>query len=144
MIIKMKMPVTISVKNHVGEKAQQFLRKYGDQIGNLLNETNRVNLRGKGKILFHPISDDDILHWTLEWKQDQVSLDLNLVVHIEKNDGPLQIESVLVHRHASAPYDFEGHMPTTRMRRLNGFSMLEIKRAVDAEFAPEEFAKRRN
>jgi hypothetical protein len=143
-MIKMKMPVTLSAKNQTDEKAQQFLREYGDQIVDLLGKVNRAHLRGQGKILFHPISEDDILHWTLEWKQDQVSFDLNLVVHIEKNDDSLPVESVLVHRHACAPYDFAGHMPSTRMRRLNGFSMPEIKRAVEAEFAQEEFPKRRN
>jgi hypothetical protein len=40
---------------------------------------------------------------------------------------------VFVHRHASTSLDYEDHTPTTRMRRLTGFSMKDIREAIEAE-----------
>lgn len=126
------------------EITEQFQREHGKRIVDLLGETNQTHLKGKGKLMLQPLINGNLLRWTLTWMQDQIAFDLNIVVNVATDGGQAQAESVFVHRHASAPYDFQGHIPTTRMRRVKGFSMAAIKDAVQAEFVQEDFPKRRN
>jgi hypothetical protein len=93
-----------------------------------------VRLAGKGKVAAAPVIDRASLRWVLAWREDDVSYDLNVVVRFEDDGQSAYIAGVWVHRHAATPIDFEGHTPTTRMHRLTGLSIKEIRAAIEAEW----------
>ena len=68
------------------------------------------------------------------WKDGAINFDLNVVVTIEDDGKHARVGRVWVQRHASTSLDFEGHTPTTRMRRLTGLSLDEIREAIEAEW----------
>ncbi len=120
----------------ITEKIEQVKHAYSDEINELLKEVNRARLNGKGKITEAPIVEGNSLRWTLAWKEERkISLELNIVVNIEDDGQQARVGRVWVHRHASTPLDYEGHTPTTRMRRLTALSIPEIKEAIEAEWA---------
>lgn len=129
------------LQTSANEITQQFQQEHGKRIIDLLGETNRAHLNGKGKLLLQPFINGNLVRWTLTWMQDQIAFDLNIVLNLVSNGGQAQVESVFVHRHASTPYDFPGHTPTTRMRRVKGFSMTAIKDAIQAEFVQDELPR---
>ena len=116
-------------------KIEEIRRAYGDEINNLLKEINQARLKGKGKITPTPVIENNCLRWTLTWNEQQkISFELNVVVSVEDDGHAARVGRVWVHRHASTQIDFEGHTPTTRMRRLATLSMDAIREAVDAEW----------
>ncbi len=120
----------------ITEKIEQVKHAYSDEINELLKEVNRARLNSKGKITEAPIVEGNSLRWTLAWKEERkISLELNIVVNIEDDGQQARVGRVWVHRHASTPLDYEGHTPTTRMRRLTTLSIPEIKEAIEAEWA---------
>ncbi len=120
----------------IDDKIEQVKRDYSDAIRALLQETNRTRLKGRGKVIAVPEAERNSLRWTLAWKEQQkISFELNIVVNIEDDGHTAQVGRVWVHRHASTPIDFEGHTPTTRMRRLARLDIDEIRQAIEAEWA---------
>lgn len=113
---------------------EQVKRDFGNGIVDLLKMVNQTHLKGKGKVTSQPKIDRSNVRWILAWKQDKISYDLNIVVSVDDDGIEARVGKVWVHRHASTDYDFDGHTPTTRMRRLAGLSLNEIKEAVEAEF----------
>jgi hypothetical protein len=74
------------------------------------------------------------LRWTLSLKKRQkISLEPRIIVNVEDDRHTAKVDRVWIHRHASTPIDFEGHTPTTRMRRLSSLSIEAIREAADAE-----------
>lgn len=119
----------------LNRKIEEIQQQFGSGIRALLDEMNRARLKGKGKITASPVVDRNNLRWTLAWKDpDKVSFELNVVVQVEDDGRAARVGKVWVHRHASAPLEFEGHTPTTRMRRLTGLSLAEIREAIESEW----------
>jgi hypothetical protein len=120
-------------EERINEKLAEIQQGVGKSITELLRETNKTKLAGKGKVSAHPIRERSGLRWTLAWHEGKVAYDLNVVVNVEDDGKETRVSKVLVHRHASADYDYEGHIPTTRMRRLAKLDIAEIKDAITAE-----------
>ncbi len=110
-------------------------RDYSNSIVDLFQDLNASRLNGKGKITAAPVVEGASLRWTLEWTEERkISFELSLVVNVEDDGREARVGRVWVHRHASTPLDYDGHTPTTRMRRLTGLSLREIRDAIDAEW----------
>jgi hypothetical protein len=116
----------------INELIEEIKNGIGKEITALLKEINATRLAGKGK-LAKPVVDRASLRWTLAWEQNKISYDLNVVVRLEDNGKAARVAGVWVHRHASTPLDYEGHTPTTRMHRLTGLALEDIKAAIEAE-----------
>jgi hypothetical protein len=110
-------------------------RRYGNGIRELLKEINTARLKSKGKLTTIPITEGSSLRWTLAWTDEhKILFELSIIVNIEDDGHQARVGRVWVHRHASAPLDYEGHTPTTRMRRLAGLSLADLREAIDAEW----------
>jgi len=110
-------------------------RKYGNSIHELLREINATRLQGQGDLTAMPIAEGSSLRWALAWKEEhQVAFELSIVVVVEDDGHQARVGRVWVHRHVSTPLDYDGHTPTTRMRRLAGLSIAEIREAIDAQW----------
>lgn len=118
----------------IKQKIAETKRAHNKSIVALLKEANKTHLDSQGKVTGQPKIAQNSLRWTLAWKQGKISYDLNLIVSVDDNGTEARVDKVWVHRHASSDYDFEGHTPTTRMRRLTGIDLAEIKQALEAEF----------
>lgn len=118
----------------IDQKIAEIKRDHGQAIVDLLNETNQTHLQSKGKVTSQPTIDQNSLRWTLAWKQGKITCDLNIVVSVDDDGQAARVGRAWVHRHASTDYDFEGHTPTTRMRRLAGLTLKEIRAALEAEW----------
>ncbi|MDE3091943.1 MAG: hypothetical protein KGJ80_21430 [Chloroflexota bacterium] len=131
------MPESINPKQmRIDAKIEEIRRGYDVGINDLLKEINRARLKGKGKITEEPVRENASLRWTLAWKEERkVSYQLNIVINIEDDGRDARVGRVWVHRRASTSLDYDGHTPTTRMRRLTALSMQEIKDAIDAEWS---------
>ncbi len=126
---------TNSQKRRIDAKLEEIKREYGAGIRELLGEVNKTRLKGKGKIE-SPVVEASSLRWTLAWREERkISLELNIVANVEDDGRQARVGRVWVQRHASTPMDFEGHTPTTRMRRLSGLSIREMREAIDAEWS---------
>lgn len=117
----------------INELIEEIKNGIGKEITALLKEINITRLGGKGKLV-KPVVDRASLRWTLAWEQNDISYDLNIIVRFEDNGKTARVAGVWVHRHASTPLDYEGHTPTTRMHRLTGLSIEEIKEAIEAQW----------
>ena len=128
----------------IHQKIEEIKSQFGTGIHTLLQEVNKAKLKGKGKITAAPAVDQNTLRWTLAWKATApgavgkkagaVSFELNIVVFVEDDGREARVAKVWVHRRASTPMEFEGHTPTTRMRRLAHLSLSEIREAIEAEW----------
>ncbi len=127
------MNMTDSTQDRINRQIEQVKNEFSKSIVELLKEVNKQHLKGKGNVAPQPIIDRTNLRWTLAWKVGKISYDLNIVANVEDDGKQARISKVWVHRHASTDYDFDGHTPTTRMRRLTGLSLAEIKEAIEAE-----------
>ncbi len=126
---------TNSQKRRIDAKIEEIKREYGAGIRELLSEVNKTRLKGKGKIE-PPVVEGSSLRWTLAWREERkISLEMNIVANVEDDGRQARVGRVWVHRHASTPMDFEGHTPTTRMRRLTSLSIAAIREAIDAEWS---------
>jgi hypothetical protein len=125
---------TNSQKRRIDTKIEGVKGEYAAGIRELLSEVNTTRLKGKGKIE-PPVVEGSSLRWTLAWREErEISLELNIVANVEDDGRQARVGRVWVHRHASTPMDFEGHTPTTRMRRLTSLSIAAIREAIDAEW----------
>jgi hypothetical protein len=113
---------------------QNIQYEFGDAIAGVLKETNRRRLKGAGKLTAVAEVGRNSVRWTLVWTEGAINFDLNVVATIEDDGTHARIGRVWVQRHASTPLDFDGHTPTTRMRRLTMLSLAEIREAIDAEW----------
>ncbi len=125
--------MTTPAEERLNEKLAEIQQGVGKSIVELLHQTNKDKLAGKGKVSVHPIRERSALRWTLAWHEGKVAYDLNIVVYVEDDGTAAKVSKVLVHRHASADFDYDGHTPTTRMRRLTGLSLEELQQAIEAE-----------
>jgi len=125
--------MTETAHDRITQQIEQVKNELSKDIVDLLKEVNKQHLKGKGSVAPQPIIDRTNLRWTLAWKVGKVSYDLNIVANVEDDGKQAHVSKVWVHRHASTDYDFDGHTPTTRMRRLTGLSLAEIKGAIEAE-----------
>jgi hypothetical protein len=123
------------MQERIDKKIEEVKTTVGRDIVTLLRQINAARLGGKGKVTMTPVADRASLRWMLEWKQDKISYDLNVIVRFDDDGQTARVAGVWVHRHASTPLEFEGHTPTTRMHRLTGLSIKEIKAAIEAEWA---------
>lgn len=122
------------MQERIDKKIEEIKTMLGKDIVTLLRQVNATRLGGKGKVTNTPVADRASLRWMLEWKHDKISYDLNVVVRFDDDGQTARVAGVWVHRHASTPLEFEGHTPTTRMHRLTGLSIKEIKEAIEAEW----------
>jgi hypothetical protein len=123
------------MQERIDRKIDEVKTTLGKDIVTLLKQINTTRLAGKGKVAAMPVTDRASLRWTLAWRQERVSYDLNVVVRFDDDGQTARVAGVWVHRHASTPLEFEGHTPTTRMHRLTGLSIKEIREAIEAEWS---------
>lgn len=121
-------------QERIARQIDQVKTALGKDVVALLKQVNATRLAGKGKVSATPVADRASLRWTLAWEQDTISYDLNVVVRFDDDGQTARVAGVWVHRHASTPMEYEGHTPTTRMHRLTGLSIKEIKEAIEAEW----------
>jgi hypothetical protein len=122
------------MQERIDKKIEEVKTTLGKDLVALLKQVNATRLAGKGKVTTTPVADRASLRWTLAWSQDKVSYDMNVVIRFDDDGQTARVAGVWVHRHASTPMEFEGHTPTTRMHRLTGLSVQEIKEAIEAEW----------
>ena len=120
-------------QERINKKIEEVKIALGKDLVVLLKQANATRLAGKGKVTTAPVVDRASLRWRLEWKQDRVSYDMNVVVRFDDDGQTARVAGVWVHRHASTPMEFEGHTPTTRMR-ITGLDIEEIREAIEAEW----------
>lgn len=125
--------MTTQTEERIASKLDEIQQEWSKPIAGLLREINRIKLGGKGKTMLRPTRDRASLRWTLAWHEGKIAYDLNVIIHVEDDGKAAKVSKVLIHRHASADYDYDGHTPTTRMRRLSELSLTEIKQAIEAE-----------
>lgn len=125
--------MTTQAEERISNKLDEIQQEWSKPIVELLRETNKIKLGNKARLVARPARDRSGLRWTLAWRDDKIAYDLNVVVHVEDDGKAAKVSKVIVHRHASADYDYDGHTPTTRMRRLSELSLTEIKQAIEAE-----------
>jgi hypothetical protein len=121
-------------QKRIAKKIEEVRVAFGKDIVTLLKQVNATRLAGKGKVATVPLVDRASLRWGLAWKEGKIAYDINVVVRFEDDGQAANIAGVWVHRHASTPIDYEGHTPTTRMHRLTGLVIKEIREAIDAEW----------
>jgi hypothetical protein len=122
-----------SQQMRIKRKIEEVKNDFGDAICDLLKEVSKTHLKGKGKLAAAPVIERNSLRWTLEWKIGEISFDLNVIAVVEDDGRAARVARVLVQRHASTPLEFEGHTPTTRMRRVAKLSIADIREAIEAE-----------
>ena len=116
------------------EKIKQVNHEFGAKIYEMLMQFNRERLNGKASLNDEPYTDEHSLRWMMKWKEAKITYELSIVIRVEDTGREARVGGVWVHRHASTPLDFDGHTPTTRMRRVSNFSLKEIKNAIEAEW----------
>jgi hypothetical protein len=122
------------MQERIDKKIEEVKTALGKDIVALLKQVNATRLADKGKVTTTPVADRASLRWTLAWSQDKVSYDMNVVIRFDDDGQTARVAGAWVHRHASTPLEFEGHTPTTRMHRLTGLSIKEIREAIEAEW----------
>lgn len=126
--------LTPAQEQRIAAKIDQVKREFGADIYGLLKEQNDLRLKGKGKLNQEPVMDRHSLRWTLAWRGENVSYEMNIIVRLEDDGQEAHVAQVWVHRHASTPVEFEGHTPTTRMHRLSGLDLTDIRNAIEVEW----------
>ena len=121
-------------QERIEEKIQEIEREFAGKIYGLLQQINKSRLRGKASLNQDPYIDEHSLRWVMKWKEARIAYEMGIVIRVEDTGREARIGGVWVRRHASTPLDFEGHTPTTRMRRVANFSLKEIKDAIEAEW----------
>ncbi len=128
-------PTALNAESRINQKIEQVKNEIGAAVGNLLRDANKRYLKSKGKLAATPIVDHNSVRWTLSWKEEKTTFDLSVVVAVVDDGTQARVDRVWVHRHATTPFDYDGHTPTTHMRRLTSLSIAEIKSAIEAEFS---------
>lgn len=122
------------MQKRITQKVEEVRAAFGKDIVSLLKQVNAARLAGKGKVAAAPVVDRASLRWGLAWKEGKIAYDINVVVRFDDDGQAAHVAGVWVHRHASTSLEFEGHTPTTRMHRLTGLSIKEIREAIEAEW----------
>jgi hypothetical protein len=116
------------------EKIEEVERELGPKLYAMLMQVNRERLNGKGQVKEAPITDTHSLRWMMKWKESKITYEMSIVIRVEDTGREARVGGAWVHRHASTPLDFEGHTPTTRMRRVAKVSIEDIRDAIEAEW----------
>ncbi len=129
-------PLTnLNAENRINQKIDQVKSELDLPVVGLLKDANKRHLKSKGKVSSAPIIDRNNVRWTLAWKEEKTAFDLSVVIAIMDDGAQARVDRVWVHRHVTTPFDYDGHTPTTHMRRLTSLSIAEIKSAIEAEFS---------
>jgi hypothetical protein len=128
-------PTDLSAEDRINQKIDQIKGELGAAIVSLLKDTNKRHLKSKGKVNTSPTIERNSVRWTLAWTEEKATFDLSVVIAILDDGSKARVDRVWVHRHVTTPFDYDGHTPTTHMRRLTSLSIAEIKTAVEAEFS---------
>jgi hypothetical protein len=121
-------------RERLKEKIKEIEEQFGGDIYAILDELNRSHLKGKGHLNKEPYKDEYSLRWLIKWKESKIAYEMSVVIRVEDTGHEASIGGVWVRRHASTPLDYEGHTPTTRMRRVTNFTMQSIRDAIQAEW----------
>jgi hypothetical protein len=116
------------------QKIEEIKRDFGPGILHLLHQANQTFLQAKGLVSPTAKVDRNNIRWTLAWQDGALAFDLNVVISIDDDGKQARVGRVWLHRHAASTLAFEGHTPTTRMKRLTKLSLPEIKEAIELEF----------
>ncbi len=130
----MQTPTDMTAEGRIDQKIEQVKSDIGNSVVNLLKRANKIHLKGEGTATSAPTIEHNTVRWTLAWKEEEITYELNIVVAILDDGTQAHVDRVWVHRHVTTPFDFDGRTPTTHMRRLTSLSSAEIKNAVEAEF----------
>lgn len=128
------MPDVSPQQIRVNQKIEEVKNEFGSALRYLLQDLNKTRLNNRGNLLPSPVVDKNSLRWTLVWQEGAINYDLNVVVAIDDDGKQARVGRVWVQRHATAAFDYDGHTPTTRMRRLTALSLDEIRAAIEAEW----------
>ncbi len=128
-------PTDLSAENRINQKIEQVKNELGTAVSSLLRDANKRYLKSKGKVSTTPTIERNSIRWTLAWREEKMTFDLSIVVAVIDDGAQARVDRVWVHRHVTTPFDYDGHTPTTHMRRLTSLSIAEIKSAVEAEFS---------
>ncbi len=128
-------PTDPNAENRIHQKIDQVKSELGNAVSSLLKDANKRHLKSKGKVSAVPTIERSTVRWTLAWREEKMTFDLNVVVAVVDDGASARVDRVWVHRHVTTPFDYDGHTPTTHMRRLTSLSIAEIKSAIEAEFS---------
>lgn len=122
-------------QDRIHQKIKEVDQQWGAEINQLLVELNRLRLNGGGKVNESPAASKNSLRWTLTWKDAAgIHFEINVVARFEDDGHQARLAGIFVHRHASTPIAFEGHTPTTKMRKISQLSLAAIRDAIAAEW----------
>ncbi len=109
-------------------KAAEVAEKSGAAIQQLLAELNAARLNGAGKISHD--SQPQHVRWSLEWKRETITYRLRIAARLVDDGSEARFDQVLVQKEAWTAYQFEGHTPTTTMKRVSSLDIAKIREAV--------------
>ncbi|MBI4789411.1 MAG: hypothetical protein HY782_20470 [Chloroflexi bacterium] len=121
---------TSDAEARLQRKASEVVRDHGPAIRQLLADLNKSRLKGLGRLGSAEIGRMAI-RWELQWKADPVTYRMHIAVTLADDGQKAFVDRVLVQREASAPYDFQGHTPTTMMKQIATLNVKEIKSKLE-------------
>ena len=121
---------TSDAEQRLQRKASEVVRDFGPSIHQLLAELNKARLKGAGRLGSAEIGRKAI-RWELEWSAEPVSYRMHIAVTLADDGQKAFVDRVLVQREASAPYNYQGHTPTTMMKQIATLDIKQIKSKLE-------------
>ncbi len=123
-----------SAQERIDKKLVEIQRDVEPEVNGLFRELNLARLDGRGKI-GKTVRDKTSVRWSLAWSVESgIAYELVVILYVEDDGSTARFARGWVHRRAAAPVEFEGHTPTTRMRRIPTASPADVKDAILAEW----------
>ncbi len=122
--------MTTPAQARIKAKAEEIALTNDASIGQLLAELNASRLRGSGEIARAQIQEHHV-RWALEWKESAVTYKLRIAVRLVDDGREARIDQILVQKEAWTPYSYEGHTPTTTMKKVAELDVAKIREAVE-------------
>lgn len=123
-----------TAQERIDKKLGEIQRDVEPEIEALFGELNRARLNGRGE-MGKMVRDGNSLRWALAWREDSgIAYQLVVILYVEDDGRVARFSRGWVHRRASTPIEYEGHTPTTKMRRIASTSPAEIKDAILGEW----------
>ncbi len=123
-----------TAQERIDKKLGEIQREVEPEVNGLFRELNRARLDGKGSI-GRMVRDKSSVRWSMAWSEESgVAYELVVILYVEDDADAARFSKGWVHYRASAPAEFDGHTPTTKMRRLASALPGDIKDAILAEW----------
>ncbi len=123
------------MQERIDKKLGEIQRDVEPEVNGLFRELNRARLDDKGRV-GRTVRDRSSVRWSLAWTEEEsgIAFELAVILYVEDDGSAARFSKGWLHRRASAPIDFDGHTPTTRMRRIPSASPADVKEAILAEW----------